>query len=124
MVLEAHDAVGVALRSVSLDSDVPDLKPTFAGELTFKVFVLHLPFLQFLSTNNLSQYTVFQGLVNLTSLVKVPLAEVSSTTSDSESLPPSTLLFFPMATGEVGADLLLDKLPRTGKAAGSHSLDP
>jgi len=48
---------------------------------TLSVLLLNLPLRQLRSTTNLSQYTLFQGLVILTSLEKLPLLDESPSDS-------------------------------------------
>ena len=62
MVLEAHDAVRVALSPC-----ISDLRVKVGGSPTLRVLVVHRPFRQFRSTTSRSQYTVFHGLVIRTS---------------------------------------------------------
>lgn len=72
------------------------------GQLTLRVLVVQRPFRQLRSTSNLSQYTVFHGLVSLISLVKAPgpgLVALTNFFSSSESLnEPSALSFFEIAS--------------------------
>lgn len=89
----------------------------------------HLPFLQFRSTTNLSQYTVFQGLVNLTSRLNNPFESVDtvfSVVSVSESLLTSILGLFPrlllLSAGELGAERLLLDTNQAVDTAGSHTV--
>jgi hypothetical protein len=73
--------------------------------------VLHLPLRQFRSTTSLSQYTVFHGRVNLTSLVRAPPSGAVFGSSPSESLV-STFAFLEGIAGELGADLLTPEAPK------------
>lgn len=81
---------------------VSDTLAVRLGQLTLRVLVLQRPLRQFLSTSSLSQYTVFQGLVNLISLLNAPgpgFMALASFFSSSESLKdPSVLIRFETAS--------------------------
>jgi len=75
MELQTHDAI-----CVTLVGDISDGVMWKQASQTLRVLVLHLPFRQFRSTTSLSQYTVFHGLVSLTSL-ELPSVDASPSES-------------------------------------------